>query len=207
MPALRNTAARHGYTVVEESQIGGVNELTDKARAYDVLLITALGELAEDVYDTLTALEKLEGVGITILSLREPWVASKEINDLFSLPGLGNMRRLLLSIAVSLFQIEKEEAAAQAQWERSERSKKTKVALKQASAEGKAIGRPALTDAVDLSFVEATLKRGLSWPAIARVHPRTIRTARGGSRRPSSRTIRMAWEKAVGGQSAAVDGP
>ena len=207
MTALRNAAARRGYTVVEESQTGGVPELTAKARrsAYDVLVITALDELLEGdelveerTVDTIITVKQLESAGITIVSLREPWLASTELKGETGLPQLRSVRELLLVYSVFVFQQEKQEALEQAEWERAARSERAKAGLSQARVEGRSIGRPSLTNTVDLGFVEANKKRGLSWAAIARIHPRTIRTAQGGSRRPSSHTIRKAWENATG---------
>jgi putative DNA-invertase from lambdoid prophage Rac len=133
LPDLRSLALRRGLEVVkvyemQESAWRGAHrklltEVHNDARLgkFDFLILWSLDRLSrEGPLATLEIVHRLGKLGVTIISVQEPWV---EVS--------GEMRDLLLALVGWV-----------ARWESQRRSERTKAGLARAVSQGKQLGRP-----------------------------------------------------------------
>jgi putative DNA-invertase from lambdoid prophage Rac len=133
LPDLQSLALRRGLEVVkvyalQESAWRGAHqklltEVYNDARLgkFDFLIVWGLDRLSrEGPLATLEIVHRLGKLGVTIISVQEPWV---EVS--------GELRDLLLALVGWV-----------ARWESQRRSERTKAGLARAVSQGKQLGRP-----------------------------------------------------------------
>jgi len=140
-------------------------------RKFDLLLVWKIDRAFRSVFHGSTTLEQLRGWGVGFRSYSEPWIDTTT------------------PFGEALFHI----TVAWAQLEKATIAERVKAGMHRASREGKTIGRPVVSTAVDLPFVRRMLEERASWRRIAAEHPRTVKTPAGGWKAPGLETIRQAW--------------
>jgi putative DNA-invertase from lambdoid prophage Rac len=120
------------------SERKGFATLLDRMESGDVLVVTKLDRLGRNAIDVQSTVERLEGKGIRVHCLALGGV------DLTSPAGKMTMTVL----------------AAVAQFERDLLIERTQAGLERAKAEGKILGRPAVTSAEQVQKLKNTLVNG-----------------------------------------------
>ena len=139
---------------------------------FQVLLVWALDRLSrEGPMATLEIVHNLGRRKVQVISLQEPWTNVD-----------GGLRDVLLALAGWI-----------AEQESTRRSERTKAGMERVRASGKKLGRRSVLQDVNLELVGGLLQQGKSWRAIAKAHPHTVETPKGGFKRPGLATIRRAW--------------
>jgi len=182
--ALQEMARRRGWEVIKVYQVAAsawkgahTKALTavyqDARRGeFDLLLTWALDRLSrEGIAATLEIVNRLGQYGVKVFSMQEAWTEQA-----------GPMYELLLSVFAWV-----------AQQESQRRSERTKAGLERVKANGTKLGRESVAGLIDLALVNKLKTSGIGWRAIAKQHPATIPTPRGGHKRPSFETIRQSW--------------
>ena len=182
---LRNAAKLRDCVVVEERILEGVSAWKPRAHdreiqrlyglaesgQFDTLIVTALDRLSRrGVGKTIQILDRLEEAGVSVVSLRD---------DFTGLPP-GPMRDIVRAVYAGF-----------AQYESTVKSVNTIAGMDRARDEGVDMGRPTVTDAVDVEWAAAAYVEGRSWEWIKRNHARTIQTPAGGTKAPSREKIRQ----------------
>ena len=138
---------------------------------FDILLVWALDRLTRGgAVPILEIVHKFRNMGIEVISYQEPWTEA---------PGIAG--DLLLSITGWMAQIESER-----------RSERTRAGMERARVKGMEFGRPGVLGFVNLEYVRRLRADGKSWHEVWQAHPSTVKTPKGGMKRPSERTIRRA---------------
>lgn len=155
-PALEELARARGYELVhvyEEVMSGAKRNrpawraLKEGAhrRAFDVVLVAAIDRIGRNMVGNIHELLEVESKGVTLVSLREPWLEQKT----------GPTRDLL----VAIFSWVAEE-------ERKIFAERSKAGVERARREGKRLGRPPV--GVNVAKAQALLEAGKSERFVAR---------------------------------------
>ncbi len=153
--ALRDYAARRGFTIVEEYRDEGISGSKDsrpaldrllkaaRARKFDVVIVARFDRFARSVSHLLRALEEFNHLGVDFISLSESIDTSTPV---------GKMIFTVLGAVAEL--------------ERNLIKERVHMGLSRARKQGKQLGRPRVQ--VDPRQVAGLRARGLSWNEIAR---------------------------------------
>lgn len=148
---------------------------------FDLLMVWKLDRAFRSVLDAAVTLERLRSYHVSFRSLTEPYLDTSS------------------PVGEVLFYV----TAAYAQLERAMIAERVKAGMEWAQKQGKEIGRPGVSEKVDLQLACRLRSEGKSWREIAEEHP-SVKSGKARRRKPSASSIRRAVQACQnGGQEIA----